>query len=153
MTDNIDMRPVDREENVVVHDHGSHQHKTQVVQDLNAEHRVSVGRLAQLIWLNFVVLEALIGIRIILKLLAANPANTFAQLVFTLTDVFLKPFVGLTVTPQIAGAVFEVSAVIAVFAYALLGWVLVRLVWLLFYHPTARSIRTVDQEHDDIADG
>ena len=152
MTDNIDMHPVDRQEKVVVHDHGTHQHQTHVVEDMNAEQRVSVGRFAQLIWLLFGVLEALIGIRIILKLLAANPANPFAHLVYKLTDVFLWPFVGLTVTPQLDGAVFEISAVIAVFAYALLGWVLVRLVWLLFYHPSSRTVRTVDQEHDNLPD-
>ena len=152
MADNINLREIDREEKVVIHDHGSHQHKTQVVEDLNAEQRVSVGRFTQLIWLFFGVLEALIGIRIVLKLLAANPGNPFAQLVYTLTDVFLKPFVGLTVTPQVEGAVFEISAVIAIFAYALLSWVLVRLVWLLFYHPRARSIHTVDEEHDYIVD-
>ena len=152
MTDNIDSRRVDRQERVVVHDHGSHEYKTQVVEDLNAEQRVSVGRIAQFIWLFFGTLEALIGLRIVLKLMAANPNNPFAYLVFKLTDVFLKPFIGLTVTPQVEGVVFEISAVIAIFAYALLGWVLVRLVWLLFYHPTARSIRTVDQEHNDITE-
>lgn len=143
-------RPVDREEQVVVHDHGNHEHKTQIIEDLNAERHAEVSRFAQLIWLFFGVLEALIGIRVVLKLIAANPANPFANLIYSITNVFLQPFVGLTVTPEAQGIVLEIPAIIAIFAYALLGWVIVRLVWLLFYRPATRTVRTVD--HDRLPD-
>ncbi len=152
MTQPTQPTPVDRQEKVVVRDYGTYEHKTHTVENLDAQRRATVSRIAQIIWLLFGVLEALIGLRVVLKLMAANPANPFANLIYSFTDVFLKPFVGLTVTPEAQGVVFEIPAIIAIFAYALVGWVVVRLVWLLFYQPTARSIRTVEEDHDRTPD-
>ena len=42
----------------------------------------------------------------------------------------------------IAGVVFEVSTVIAMVVYALLGWVLERVVWVIFYRPSAETAVT-----------
>jgi hypothetical protein len=139
---------VDRREQIRIHQHAEHEHSTQVVEDLNATRRLAVSRVANLIWLFVMVVEALIGLRIVLKLLAANPDNPIANLVYSITDLFLWPFWGLTVTPSVEGMVLEIPAIIAMFVYALLGWVLVKLVWLLFYWPVSRKVRIVDKEHD-----
>lgn len=143
-------QPTDRQEDVVVRDYGAYQQKTRVVEDLDAGRRLAVSRIAQLIWLFFGIVEALIGLRVVLKLMAANPANPFAGFVYQFTDVFLAPFQGLTATPSAQGMVFEISALIAIVAYALLSWIIVRLVWLLFYQPTARTVRT--EEHEQYRD-
>ncbi len=145
-------RTVDRQEQVRVQHYGDLEHQTQVVEDLDAERRMEVGRVAQLITLLFGILEALIGLRVALKLIAANPANPFANLVYTFSDPFLWPFQGLTATPSAQGMVLEISSIIAIFVYALIGWILVRLVWLLFYRPSARSVRTVEHEHDHLGE-
>lgn len=146
--------PVNRQVRSKIHHVDGYERQTQVVEDLNAGRRLVVSRLAQLIWLLFGTLEALIGLRIILKLIAANPNNPFASLLYAFTDLFLWPFRGLTITPAVGGMVLEIPAIIALFVYALAGWLLVRLVWLLFYNPASRTVRTVEreqeQEHDHI---
>jgi uncharacterized integral membrane protein len=120
-----------------------------VVEDNNAGRRLVVGRVAALIWLAFGVLISLIALRVLLKLIAANPANPFSNLVYDFTDLFLWPFWGITGTPSVQGMVLEIPAIIAIFVFALIGWVIVRLVWLLFYLPSSRSVRTVEQDRDN----
>lgn len=151
--DRIDQpQPVDRQVRARLQQHDGYERQVQVVEDLNAERRLTVSRVAQLIWLMFGLLEALIGLRVLLKLIAANPENPFANLVYTFTDLFLWPFSGLTITPSLNGIVLDFPAVIALLVYALAGWLLVRLVWLLFYNPASRTVRTVEKEHDHIED-
>lgn len=79
-------------------------------------------RLDQLVWLAAIVLEILIGFRVFLKLIAANPESGFATFVYMVTTPFLAPFVGLTATPSVNGSVFEISSLIAMLVYALLFW-------------------------------
>ncbi|MAT43584.1 MAG: hypothetical protein CL609_14700 [Anaerolineaceae bacterium] len=147
MTEINNPNELDREEHVNIRQQSGYQQQTQVVEDLNANRRVTVSRIAQLIWLFFGVIEAFIGIRVVLKLIAANPANPFANLIYRFTDIFLWPFSGLTVTPQAEGMVLEISSIIAILVYALLAWIIVRLVWLLFYRPASRSVRTIKKEN------
>ncbi len=152
MVDKTSPHPVAHHEHQDVHVHDEYERRTQVVEDVNAGRRMAVRRIANLIWLLFGVLEALIGLRVVLKLIAANPANPFANLVYSLTSLFLWPFQGLTVTPSAEGMVLEISSIIAMFVYALVGWILVRLVWLLFYQPTVRRVRTIESEHEHVPD-
>ena len=143
-----DTQPLDRQVHANIQQHDGYERQVQVVEDLNASRRLLVSRIAQLIWLLFGALEALIGLRVVLKLIAANPGNPFARLVYAFTDLFLWPFRGLTIAPSFNGMVLELPAMIAILVYALAGWLLVRLVWLLFYNPASRTVRTVEREHD-----
>lgn len=93
-------------------------------------------RITQFIWLATSTLEILLAIRFMLKLIAANPGAGFAQFIYSVTGVFLTPFVGLTGTPSADGSVLEVFTLIAMLVYALLAWGLVRLMWLVFEAPT-----------------
>jgi len=94
-----------------------------------------VRRVANFIWLMFGILEGLIGLRILLRLLGANPANPFAKFIYNMTEPFLVIFNGLVNDPSFENVVFEVHSVIALAFYALVTWVIVRLVWLIFYRP------------------
>ena len=146
MTELNDRSEINRQEQVNIHNQSGYEQKTQMVEDLNASRRITISRIVQLIWLFFGALEALIGVRVVLKLIAANPSNPFANLIYSFTDLFLWPFSGLTITPQAEGIVLEISSIIAIVVYALLAWIIVRLVWLLFYRPATRSVRTVERE-------
>lgn len=137
---------VDRREDVHIQQQPGYQQQTRVVENLNADRKLAVSKAAQLLWLFFGVLEALIGLRVLLKLIAANPGNALASFVYNVTDLFLWPFAGLTVTPQAQGMVLDIPAIIAMFVYALIAWALVKLVWLIFYQPSTRSVRTVKRE-------
>ena len=92
----------------------------------------TLRRITGLIQLAFVILNGLIGLRFLLKLMAANPANPFAQLVYFLTAPFLWMFQGITFTPAFGGIEIEFFSLIAIAVYSLIGWILIQLIWLLF---------------------
>jgi uncharacterized protein YggT (Ycf19 family) len=92
----------------------------------------TLRRITGLIQLAFVILNGLIGLRFLLKLMAANPNNPFAQLVYFITTPFLWLFQGITYTPTLGGIQIEFFSLIAIVVYSLIGWILVQLIWLLF---------------------
>ncbi len=66
-------------------------------------------------------------------LIAANPANPFVALLYSFTGIFLLPFAG--IGSAAGGQVLEVATTIAMVAYAVLGWMLDRVAWVIFYRP------------------
>jgi uncharacterized protein YggT (Ycf19 family) len=107
-----------------------------LINEANERKRVTVFRITQLNWLVFGVIEAVIGLRVLFKLVAANPENPFANLVYNITDLFLVPFQGLVADPAANGMVLEVTSIIAMLVYALVGAGIAKLIWVLLYHPT-----------------
>lgn len=95
-----------------------------------AVRRSQVFKIQQAIYLLFGILEALLGIRFVLRLLAANPDAGFAQFIYGITAPFIAPFVGLLGQPTFEGSVFEWNALVAILVYALLAWVLAKVVAL-----------------------
>ncbi len=94
--------------------------------------QTTLRRVSGLIDLGALVVNGLIALRFLLKLMAANPANPFAALVYFLSRPFIAIFVGLTPTPSFAGIQIEFFDLIAILVYFLLAWALVRLLWILF---------------------
>jgi len=68
-------------------------------------------------------------------LIAVNEANSFATLLYSVTGFFLAPFASLAKAPAAGGSVLEVSSIIAMIVYLLIGWALERIVYVLFYRP------------------
>jgi YggT family protein len=99
------------------------------------EQRIFTFKATQLVLLLAAILEVLIGLRIVLKLIAANPNNSFAALIYAVTDLFLFPFAGLTSTPTSGGMVLELSSFLAMLVYALIAWAVERTIWVIFYRP------------------
>lgn len=125
----------DEYEEIHVVDHGDHVHEQRVVQNIGAEARAFALRFSSLIWLVFGLLIGLIALRVFLKFIAANPLSPFAGMVYAATDIFLWPFTGLTAIPSVGPMVLEIPAIIAMFVYALVAWVIVRIIWFIFYRP------------------
>jgi YggT family protein len=136
----------DRVEKVRVQQHGSSEYVEHVVDDAAAAQRSFTYQITGILWLMFGALEGLLGLRLILKLLAANPSNPFAQLIYGLSDLFVWPFVGLTVTPSAAGIVVEIHTIIAMVVYAILAWLVISLVRVLLYRRTERFVRVERRE-------
>lgn len=99
------------------------------------EQRIFTFKVTQLIWLFLGILEALIALRIGLKLIGANPASPIVAFIYGFTHLFLFPFAGMIASPSSGSTVLELSSVFAMLAYALIAWVVGRTVWLLFYRP------------------
>ena len=89
-------------------------------------------RINGLILLGVSLLNSLICTRFMLKLMAANPANPFAELIYRTTQPFLDGFQGLIRIITVNGSVFELHDLVAIAVYAMLGWSSVRLIRILF---------------------
>lgn len=97
--------------------------------------RAALVKISRVIWFLTGILETLLGLRFVLKLLAANPDAGFARFVYGITSVFLVPFQGLTATPSASGAVLEIPTLIAMLVYGLVAWGIARGVWVIFDRP------------------
>ncbi len=86
----------------------------------------------------FFALEIALAFRVLLKLIAANPLSPFTMFIYHLTRLFVAPFSGITATPDVSGSVLEISSIIGMIAYAVLYWLLIRLIWIIF-NPTEPS--------------
>ena len=84
-------------------------------------------RVTEAIYLLFGIINGLLLIRLVLKLLGANPHAGFASFTYGVTDFLLAPFRGLLPTYVSGQAVFELSLIVAILIYSLLALGLVRL--------------------------
>lgn len=90
----------------------------------------TLARTARAVYFIFGLFEALIAIRVVLRLLAANPNSSFASLIYSLTRPLVAPFRGLFTDPNMGRAVFEFSSLVAIVVYALIAYALVRLLYI-----------------------
>jgi uncharacterized protein YggT (Ycf19 family) len=71
----------------------------------------------------------------VFKLIAVYAANPIATLFNKVTDFFVAPFASLTGAPAAGGMVLEISSIIAIIVYLLIGWALGRTIYVLIYRP------------------
>jgi hypothetical protein len=99
------------------------------------ERRIFTFKVTQVIWLLVGILEVMLALRFGLKLIGASEASPFAVFIYGFTGLFLLPFSGLTGAPAAGGMVLEFTTIIAMVVYALIGWAVERIVFLIFYRP------------------
>jgi len=102
-----------------------------VAYDPYANKRMAAYRVTQMVYWIFGIIEGLIAIRIVLKLLGANASAGFAEFIYGITAPLVAPFFGLFGNPATQNSVLELHSVVALIAYALLGWIISRLAWIL----------------------
>lgn len=96
-----------------------------------ANRNAAVTRIVQLVYFLTGALGVLLLLRVVLRLLAANPNNQFAQLIYGLSNPFVASFANLFGNPVLGRSVVDINALVAIVAYALLGWLVGRLIWLV----------------------
>lgn len=78
------------------------------------------------------VLEVLFAVRLIFKLLGANPGSSFVSFIYSVTQVFLLPFVSIFKTAVTKGAetqaVLEPATIIGMVVYALVAWGIIKFI-------------------------
>ncbi len=94
--------------------------------------RRGLAKLTQLASLMLGTLELALAFRVLFKLIDANSANPFAHLLYQVTQPFAAPFLSLVATPSYGGIVFEISTLIGMAVYAVLYWLFIRLMWVIF---------------------
>jgi uncharacterized protein YggT (Ycf19 family) len=116
--------------------------------DYATERAATLNRVNGLIWFVVGLIATLIGLRVLLRLIAANPDSPFAQFIYGVTAPLVVPFDGLTVTPAVEGAALELSSIVALIVYLLVAWGLTRLMRLIFARPATRELSTTNYRRD-----
>lgn len=95
--------------------------KREVVTDTTT---VSNSVVAQrVVWYVTGVIVALLALRLVLQLLGANEGNGFVDFIYGLSGVFAAPFFGMfSYEPSYGVSYFEVSTLVALVIYTLVGW-------------------------------
>ena len=94
--------------------------------------QATYGKIANVVWTIVGLIEALIGIRVILKLIGANAGNGFVSFIYNLSGVFVRPFLGIVNDPTSGNTVLEINSLIAMLVYLILGWAILKLIVLIF---------------------
>lgn len=83
------------------------------------------------------VIEAFIGLRIILKLTSASAEAPFVSWIYETSRGLIWPFAGMFPSPVLeGGAIVEFNALIALLVYAFIGYLLMELVSFVDHYST-----------------
>jgi len=101
-----------------------------------ANQNSAVARIVNIVYYLFGIVELLLVIRVLLHLVAANSANGFANLIDSLSYPFVALFTTLVQNPVLGStSVLEITTIIAMVVWAIVAWLVARLVWLMFSRP------------------
>lgn len=85
----------------------------------------------RVVWYITGIIIALLALRLVLLLLAANNSAGFVEFVYSLSGIFAAPFFGIfNYQPAYGQFTFEISTVVAIVVYALIGWGIAKLATL-----------------------
>ena len=116
--------------------------RQRVVETAPSGRRVFVARFTQFLWLVVSVIVILLGIRFAFVLISANAATGFVNFIYQVTDPLVLPFKNIVVTPG-----FDIGAIIAIFVYMIVGWLIITLFRLIFSDTNRlRQVTQVDVE-------
>ncbi len=112
----------------------------QVTRDVAAERRQGMDQVNQIMYTILGILEIGLGLRLVLKLIAANASSGFADFIYGITGPFIAPFAGLVGTPTSGGTILEITTLIAMAVYALFTWIVLQVIAIVMARPSARSV-------------
>lgn len=88
-----------------------------------------------------------LGLRLILQLFGANPSAGFVSWVYAITQPLVNPFENMFPALSLGQFAIDTSTIIAMIAYAILGWLVMYLFSFLLasvtpyeYEPRARDV-------------
>jgi YggT family protein len=101
-----------------------------------ANQNSSVARIINIVYFLFGAVELLLVVRVVLVLVGVNAANAFAGFIYELSAPFVALFASLLQNPTLGGAsVLEVTTLIAMLVWAIVAWLVARLIWLVLSRP------------------
>lgn len=77
----------------------------------------------RIVWYIAGLIVALLLIRVVLQLLGANQGNGFVDFIYAFSGIFAAPFFGIfSYEPAYGKSVLELSTLVAMVVYGLIGW-------------------------------
>ncbi|MBN2558564.1 MAG: YggT family protein [Clostridia bacterium] len=107
----------------------------------NTQHDSTTGKM--IVGVIFGLIEIILGMRLIFKLLGANPSNGFIKIIYGMTQFFVGIFEGIfskNAVSDTSRAVFEPATFIAIILIALLAW----LVLVLMTPKKSNQVETTE---------
>jgi hypothetical protein len=75
----------------------------------------------QIVWYIIGLLEILLLFRFVLKFLAANSTAGFTKFVYSVTQIFVSPFVNVFKISYVEGSIFEWTTLLAMLVYFMIA--------------------------------
>jgi len=133
-------------ENVKVVNADGYQRREKVVEVGPSTQNIVLSRINQLLWFAVSTVNILLGLRVLFKLIVANPNNQFANLLYEVTWLFAAPFSTIIANPVFDnGSVLEITTIIAMVVYGIAVLLITMLLNILFKDTDSRSVRTVER--------
>lgn len=110
--------------------------ETNVVDGNTTVQRQSVARSTQMspivmlqrvVWLIIGFINVVIALRFVFMLLGANRDAAFTDMIYSISEPLVAPFAGIFGETVYGQSVFEVSSLLAIVIYSLIGWGIVKL--------------------------
>ena len=101
-----------------------------------ANQNSALARIVNIVYFLFGALQLLLAVRVVLHLIGANAENGFASFINGLSAPFVAVFANLVQNPVLGTtAVLEITTIIAMIVYAIVAWLIGRVVWLALSRP------------------
>jgi YggT family protein len=96
----------------------------------------TVARVVYIVYFLFAALELLLAVRVVLHIVGVNAENGFVNFIYGLSAPFAGLFATLMQNPVLGTtSTLEITTLIGMVAYAILAWLLGRLIWLSMSRP------------------
>lgn len=100
-----------------------------VVQDSETGATAVQDTVSRAIWFVATIILILLGFRFVLALLGANPGNSFAHFIYSVSHPFVAPFFGLfSYNYHYGVSRFEAYTLVAALVYIVLAWLIVSVI-------------------------
>lgn len=86
----------------------------------------------QFVYLVFGIIETLLLLRFVFGVTGANRGASIVNMVYSITDILMAPFNFVFPANAVAGSVFEWSVIVAMIFYALLAWIIMKIIRIMY---------------------
>ncbi|KKP42417.1 MAG: hypothetical protein UR31_C0015G0017 [Parcubacteria group bacterium GW2011_GWA2_33_14] len=102
----------------------------------------------QIVWYLLGLIEALLGLRFVLKLLGANPFSEFVSFIYNISHPLVAPFLGVFNRVQIQGVILEWESLIAMLVYFFVAWAIINLFLISKTVSTPEAAEKLNQQEE-----
>jgi len=81
----------------------------------------------QITWYILGFVEVILAFRFVMKLLEANPAATFTDIIYSISYPLVYPFMSVFKTTSVSGSMFEWTTILAMFVYWIIAVGIIRI--------------------------
>ena len=101
-----------------------------------ANQNSAIARVVNIVYYLFGIVQVILVIRVLLHLVAANSSNAFANIIDTISYPVVVLFSNLVQNPVLGTtSVLEITTIIAMVVWAIVAWLIARLIWLVLSRP------------------